>query len=75
MSDWIPYANWQECVRLEKPGLIFEVVNGEGQSLFTTCSVPLQLPFDWKSQPVRFRLVAAPPVRRSSPLPKHSKQC
>jgi hypothetical protein len=69
MSDWISYDRWPECSRLERPGFVFEVKNAEGQSLFTACTVPLQLPFDWKSPPLHFRLVAAPPERRSSPIP------
>jgi hypothetical protein len=70
MSDWIPYDRWQECTRMERPGFVFEVRNEEGQSLLTPCTIPLQLPFDWKSPPVRFRLVAEPPPRRSSPIPE-----
>lgn len=74
MSDWIPFERWQECARLERPGYVFEVANGEGRSLFTACTVPLQQPFDWTSPPVRFRLVTAPPARHSTPLPKPQKQ-
>jgi hypothetical protein len=69
MSEWVAFDHWPECPRLERPGFIFEVSNGEGRSLFTTCTVPLQLPADWKSAPVRFRLVAAPAPRHSSPIP------
>jgi hypothetical protein len=74
MSDWVPYDRWPECARLERPGFVFEVTNKEGQSLYTNCTVPLTLPFDWKSPPVRFRLVEAPPIRHSTPLPDQQKR-
>jgi hypothetical protein len=74
MSDWIPYERWPECVRMERPGYVFEVTNDKGQSLFTPCTVPLTLPFDWASPPTQFRLVAEPPPRRSSPLPSEQKR-
>lgn len=70
MSDWIDFDQWQNCARMERPGFVFEVRNGEGRSLLTTCTVPLQVPFDWKSPPVHFRLVEAPKLRRSNPIPK-----
>jgi len=70
MSDWISFEHWPDCARLKRPGYVFEVDSGKGQSLFTTCTVPLQLPFDWTSPPVRFRLVPAPPARHSTPMPK-----
>lgn len=73
MSEWISYDRWPECVRMERPGHVFEVTNDKGQSLFTPCTVPLQLPFDWSSPPTRFRLVVAPAPRRSSPLPPAQK--
>lgn len=73
MSEWVSYEHWQECARLERPGFVFEVVNGEGQRLYTSCTVPLELPHDWKSAPLRFRLVAVPPPRHSAPIPKPQK--
>jgi hypothetical protein len=73
MSDWIPYERWQDCVRMERPGYVFEVANDRGRSLFTPCTVPLRLPFDWTTPPTRFRLVAEPPPRRSSPIPAPQK--
>ncbi len=69
MSDWIAFDQWKDCARMERPGFVFEVRNGEGQSLLTTCIVPLRLPLDWKSSPVRFRLVQAPKPRHSTPIP------
>ena len=51
-------------------GIIFEIGNAEGKSLFTPCVMPLPpMPFDWKSAPVRFRAVAEPPAQHSAPLP------
>jgi hypothetical protein len=55
MSDWIDFDQWHNCARMERPGFVFEVRNGEGRSLLTPCTVPLQLPFEWRSLPVDFR--------------------
>ena len=74
MSEWMPFDHWPECACHERPGHVFEVVNGRGQRLFTTCAVSLPLPFDWTSPPIRFRLVATPPVRHSTPLPSPQQQ-
>ena len=47
MDGWIAIAEWQECVRMERPGILFEIRNGDGQSFFTRCIVPLPpMPFD-----------------------------
>jgi hypothetical protein len=70
MSEWIDFDQWTDCIRLERPGYVFEVMNGEGRSLLTVCAMPLQLPFDWKSPPVQFRLVEEPKPRHSEPVPK-----
>ena len=70
MSDWIDFDQWHNCARMERPGFVFEVRNGEGRSLLTPCTVPLQLPFEWRSPPVDFRLVKALKPRRSNPIPK-----
>ena len=59
MSDWMAIAQWHDCRQLERPAVVFEIQNADGQSLFTRCVVPLPpVPFDWKSPPVRFRAVA-----------------
>jgi hypothetical protein len=70
MSEWMAIARWQECQELARPGIIFELKNAEGQSLFTPCvpQVPA-VPFDWKSAPVVFRAVAAPKPQHSTPMP------
>jgi hypothetical protein len=70
MSDWIDFDRWTECARMERPGFVFEVANGEGQSLLTACTPTLRLPFDWTSPPVRFRQVEAVRPRHSNPIPK-----
>ena len=70
MGEWIAIAQWQECERMARPGIVFEISNAEGQSLFTPCVVPLPpMPFDWKSAPVRFRAVAEAPAEHSAPIP------
>ena len=59
MGEWIAISQWQECERMARPGVVFEIRKSEGLSLFTSCAVPLPpMPFDWKSAPVRFRAVA-----------------
>jgi len=70
MGEWIPIEKWQDCGAIARPGFIFEIQNGAGQSLFTPCVQPLpRAPFDWKSSAVQFRLVPEPPPIRSAPLP------
>lgn len=70
MSDWVDFDRWHECARMERPGIIFEVVNDDGQQLFTNCTVPLEFPFDWKSPATRFRAVPEPRPRHSTPIPE-----
>lgn len=69
MIDWIDFERWQECRQMERPGIIFEVENSEGQTLLTPCEIPLAMPFDWTSSPTRFRAIPEPKPRHSSPLP------
>jgi len=74
MGEWISIAQWERCRELARPGIIFEISNAEGQSLFTQCVEPLPaVPFDWKSQPVRFRAIPEPAPQRSGPMPKPRK--
>jgi hypothetical protein len=71
MSEWTDIARWHECVEMMKPGVVFEIRNPEGKSMFTPCVQPLpQMPFDWKSRPTRFRAVAEHRPEHSSPIPK-----
>lgn len=70
MGEWIAISQWQECERMAGPGVVFEIRNAEGLSLFTPCTVPLPpMPFDWKSVPVRFRAVAEAAPEHSAPIP------
>ena len=71
MSEWIPIAQWAECARSQRPGIVFELRNSEGLSLFTRCAVSLsEIPHDWKSPPIAFRAVVESPARHSNPIPK-----
>ena len=75
MGEWVPIERWPECAQMEKPGIIFELRNADGLSLFTPCVLPLpQVPFDWKSPPVVFRAIPAPPPVHSSPIPKPQQE-
>jgi hypothetical protein len=69
MSEWIDFIHWQECKAMERPGYIFEVVNADEQQMLTTCTAILEVPFDWTSLPVKFRLIVEPALNRSDPLP------
>ena len=70
MSDWLSINDWSACVRMQKPGIIFEIRNADGQSMLTPCTQVLpSMPFDWRSAPVQFRAVLEPRPRHSAPLP------
>lgn len=71
MSEWMAIAQWHDCAKMAKPGIIFEIRNAEGQSLFTPCvpTVP-QKPWDWKSPPLMFRAIAEPKPQHSEPIPE-----
>ena len=70
MSDWMAIAQWDRCHELARPGIVFEIENGEGRSMLTPCvtAVP-PVPVDWKSPPVQFRAVVEPEPERSTPIP------
>lgn len=70
MVDWVPIEEWARCAALERPGIVFEVRNAEGQSLLARCGVKVpETPFDWTSPPVAFRPVEEAPPVHSEPLP------
>ncbi|MCO5966745.1 hypothetical protein [Sinorhizobium meliloti] len=69
MTDWIEFERWPDCKSMERPGIVFEVTNGD-QTLLTGCVVPLPLPSDWVVHPLRFRAVPQPRPRHSSPIPE-----
>ncbi len=71
MADWIAIEEWSECVRLQRPGIVFEIRNGEDQRLVTPCVLPLPAPpFDWSSPPLEFRPVPEAPATHSAPIPE-----
>jgi hypothetical protein len=75
MSDWMAIAQWEECQKLAKPGIVFEIRNARGQSMWTQCVMPLPpMPFDWTSPPVEFRAVPEAPPRHSDPIPPPAKR-
>jgi hypothetical protein len=71
MSDWVPIGQWGDCRQMERPGIIFELRNAEGLSMFAPCAPTVPAPpHDWKSPPVVFRAIAEPRPRHSGPIPK-----
>jgi hypothetical protein len=74
MSEWVSISDWADCVRMERPGIVFEIRNSSGQSMVTRCTSALpERPWDWASGPVEFRVVSEAPARRSEPLPNPAK--
>jgi hypothetical protein len=74
MGEWISTTQWSECAQLARPGIIFEIRNNDGQSMYTQCVVSLPPPpFDWKSPPTEFRAIVEPAPQRSDPMPKPSQ--
>ena len=70
MGEWIDSAEWERCRELERPGIIFEIRNAEGLSLFTPCVAPFpEMPWDWKLPPSQFRAIPEPTAEHSDPLP------
>ena len=70
MSEWMAIEQWERCVEMARPGIVFEIRNAEGLSLFTPCVTPLpKPPFDWKSPGIEFRAVFEPPPQHSTPIP------
>ena len=71
MSEWIDIEHWQQCFDMARAGVVFEIQNGDGQSMITPCTVIVPPPpFDWKSAPVQFRAIAEPLPQHSAPIPK-----
>ena len=70
MDGWMTIAQWHTCANWAGPGMVFELANAEGQSMFSPCVRPVPAaPWDWTSPPDRFRPVSAMPQRHSEPLP------
>jgi hypothetical protein len=56
---------------MERPGIIFELRNADGLSLYTPCVFPMpQPPADWNSPPLEFRAIPEPVPIHSSPIPE-----
>ena len=70
MTDWMAIAQWHECAKMTRPGIVFELKNAEGLTLLKPCvaTVPAT-PYGWKSPPVMFRAVQARRPQRSTPMP------
>ena len=70
MGEWMAIAQWEQCIEMARPGIVFEIRNAEGLSLFTPCVTPLPTPpFDWKSPGIEFRAVVEPVPQHSEPIP------
>lgn len=70
MGEWIAIEQWERCLDMVRPGIVFEIRNGDGNSLFTECVVPLPaMPFDWKTPALSFRAVREEKPKHSGPLP------
>ena len=71
MTDWIDINQWDRCLDLARPGIVFEIRNAEEQSMITHCTAGVpSAPFDWKSAPVKFRAVVELPAQLSAPIPR-----
>jgi hypothetical protein len=72
-GPWFAISHWDKCLHLMQQGSVFEFQNAEGRILLSECtsSVP-QKPFDWHSEPVRFRLVKESLPKHSPPTPEPS---
>jgi hypothetical protein len=68
ISEWLAISDCQRCVDMARPGVIFEIRNDTGQSLFTPCQAK---PFDWKSPPIMFRAVPEERRRTSVMVASH----
>ncbi len=70
MSEWIDMAEWGRCAEMARPGIVFEIRNGDGLSLFTPCTPDTPpVPFDWTAPALEFRAVEEQPAEHSAPLP------
>lgn len=70
MGEWVAIEQWNQCLNMAKPGIIFEIRNAEDQWLLTPCVLPLpSVPFDWKSPALKFRAIPEPKPEHSTPVP------
>ena len=71
MSEWVTIAQWHECKKMARPGIVFELKNIEGQTLLTECTAQVPpTPLGWKSPPVFFRAVPLPKPQHSTSMPE-----
>lgn len=70
MCEWIDFALWHQCEAFARTGHVFEIANNDGQTLLTECVEQVELPYDWKSPPLRFRVVEDAAPVHSNPLPR-----
>lgn len=68
VDGWYDFSKWDQCRSMERPGYSFEIENAEGMKLWTPCTPVVELPFDWKSEPQRFRLVKMVQGEHSTPM-------
>jgi hypothetical protein len=74
LTEWFPIKEWGRCAELARTGLVFEIRNSDGLSLFAECSTLIpEAPWDWQSPPIEFRAVPQLPAERSMPLPEAGK--
>ena len=38
MTEWMAIAQWHECEKMTRPGIVFELKNAEGLTLLTPCA-------------------------------------
>ena len=70
MGEWIAIEHWERCRELERPGIVFEIRNAEGLSLFTPCTATVPtVSFDWRLPPFEFRPIEEAAPEHSAPLP------
>ena len=70
MGEWLAISDWERCVEMARPGIVFEIRNAEGLSLFTPCVVPLpEIPFDWTTPALEFRAIVEGAPEHSAPIP------
>lgn len=74
MGEWIAIAQWQDCAKMTRPGIVFEIRNADGEVLITPCLQTLpELPPNWKSPALQFRAVVEAKPAHSAPIPAPRK--
>ncbi len=70
MSEWMAIAQWHECEKLTRPGIVFELKNAEGLTMLSPCvaQVPAQA-FRLEVAPGRVPRGRCARPRHSEPMP------